>query len=112
MSLRWRLAIALGLVAALAAVAVAAIAYATAARQLREVTDEFLARRTNQLVRPAARAVATERLPPRLDREGEGPGALFRVDTVVQVLDENGDVVVTTGPVELPVETADERLAV
>ena len=53
MSLRWRLALALGLLGAVTVVAVASVAYAATGRQLRREADRFLADRTEAVIRDA-----------------------------------------------------------
>jgi two-component system, OmpR family, sensor histidine kinase MprB len=86
MSLRWRWALTLGTVAALAIGLSIAATLGLAARQLRDQVDEDLLQR--------AQAVADE--PFRALRPVTRPGGVTDLDAIVRVLDPSGEVVLAT----------------
>ncbi len=115
MSLRWRLVIALAVLATLATATTALFAYRSTESRLRQETDRFLAQRAG---------VLTERGPGGggLRDLGRGPGAmprsggnilseLVRSDLQLQVVGGDGTVLLSLGSVALPVDAADTRLA-
>jgi len=111
MSLRWRLAAVVALLASLAVGATTVVAYRSVADRLLGETDRFLAERTALL--PALGRIAAE-----ADRAGRGSRAgrggiedVVRSDTELQVLDADGAVVLSAGGVELPVSARDRRIA-
>jgi two-component system sensor histidine kinase MprB len=114
MSLRWRLALALGLLGATAVVLVATVAYAATSRQLRGESDDFLAARTEQVLAAARRQGPDHTFPGRdgFPAPPVGLGAsLYQYDAVAQVIDTDGTVAATAGKVPLPIDEADRVLA-
>ena len=111
MSLKWRLALALGLLGAAAAAAVAAVAYAATSRQLRAEDDAFLADRTEQVLR----ATVPDRFPGPGDFPPNRPGGIgagvIQDDAAVQLLNAEGASVVWAGRDRLPVNDRDLALA-
>ena len=106
MSLRWRLALALGLLGAVTVVAVASVAYAATGRQLRREADRFLADRTQEVIKDA---IGPRDMPGPFDNPGDRP---FQLDAVTQVLGPTGQVVAHVPErVTLPVDAADVALA-
>ena len=103
MSARWRLCLTLGALAAVATLTMAGIAYATTRHRLLVEIDRYLVARLERPlggVRPAGRRVLVGTLE-----------ELVATDTRLQVLDSSGVVQGWTGPVQLPVDDTDERLA-
>jgi two-component system sensor histidine kinase MprB len=131
MTLRWRLALALAVLAGLATAATAAIAYRSTRSQLYAEVDRFLTSRAPQVDGPGGRGTLVDRLQhgPRGDGLGRGPdvggwwdggpgpgsvalgGPFPQLDTEVQVLDQQGDVVARSGTVQVPVDEADRAIA-
>lgn len=104
MSLRWRWALGLGVVAAVAIGLITIAAVVSAERQLRGAVDADLRQRASEL----ARLSGDQRI------EGRAPRArllprIVDLDAVVQALDEDGAVLLRIGPegVIPPVEAAD-----
>jgi two-component system, OmpR family, sensor histidine kinase MprB len=111
-SLRWRLSLALALLAGVATAVTATIAYASTKDRLDGETDRFLSDRI-ALVRDDLRAPV--RGGPRVGRP-RAPfptieSVLFQFDTVVQLLDERGAVSDRSGAVVLPIDAVDARIA-
>lgn len=109
MSLRSRLAIAVGLLVALAIALAGGLTVITAEGELIDEVDEFLQGRADQVSslgdlqsrRPSTRG------PRRLDAGGE---FLENLDASTQVLDARGDVVISVG-IEIPVDGRDREIA-
>ncbi len=106
MSLRWRLALALGLLGAVTVVAVASVAYAATGRQLRREADRFLADRTDDVVQDAIG-------PPDISGPWDNRAdKRFQLDAVTQVLGPRGQVLVhVPDQVPLPIDAFDLALA-
>jgi two-component system sensor histidine kinase MprB len=131
MTFRWRLALALAVLAGLATTATAAVAYRSTRSQLYGEVDRFLTERAPQIGAVGARGPLVDRLEKggrgpmgRPDGDtswgggdwplgsGAGPGGPFpRFDTEVQVLDAQGDVVARSGAVAVPVDDEDRAIA-
>jgi two-component system sensor histidine kinase MprB len=114
-SLRWRLSLALALLAGLATVATALIAYVSTEDRLTLEVDRFLAARTAPFrddYRPPFGAFGHDG---HGGRHGEPfprlEGRLVRFDTEVQFLAEDGEVTRRSGNVQLPVDSADTAIA-
>jgi two-component system sensor histidine kinase MprB len=111
-SLRWRLSLALALLAGVATAVTATIAYASTKDRLDGEADRFLNDRI-ALVRDDLRGPI--RAGPRVGRP-RAPfptieGVLFQFDTVVQLVDPDGTVSDHSGEVEVPVDDDDARIA-
>ncbi|MDE0168159.1 MAG: ATP-binding protein [bacterium] len=104
MSLRWRWALGLGVVAALAIGLITIAAVVSAERQLRGAVDSDLRQRASEL----ARLSGAQRIEGRVQRARLLP-RIVDLDAVVQALDEDGAVLLQIGPegVIPPVEAAD-----
>jgi two-component system sensor histidine kinase MprB len=133
MTLRWRLALALAVLAGLATAATAAVAYRSTRSQLYGEVDRFLSTRAPQVNAIATRGSLLDRLEkgPRGEGfgrpgsadvrddgrpDGVGPGGPLggpfpRLDTEVQVLDAKGDVVARSGSLAVPVDDVDRAIA-
>jgi two-component system sensor histidine kinase MprB len=111
-SLRWRLSLALALLAGVATAVTATIAYTSTRDRLDGEADRFLADRI-ALVRDDLRGPV--RGGPRVGRpRGPFPNiedVLFQFDTVVQLVDADGTVTDRSGDVEVPVDADDVRIA-
>ena len=104
MSLRWRWALGLGVVAAVAIGLITIAAVVSAERQLRGAVDSDLRQRASEL----ARLSGAQRIEGRVQRARLLP-RIVDLDAVVQALDEDGAVLLRIGPegVIPPVEAAD-----
>ncbi|MCC6437185.1 MAG: hypothetical protein IT196_19305, partial [Acidimicrobiales bacterium] len=110
MSLRWRLSLALAALAALATVVTASVAYASTRARIDAEIDRLLEERADTIV---AMWHTTG------GRRSPGPGAgaalgradLLAPDTLVQLLDRDGDISGRNGEVELPVDATDRAVA-
>jgi two-component system, OmpR family, sensor histidine kinase MprB len=105
MSLRWKIAAALMLLAGLAAIAIGTTTYVTTAHELTRVIDRSL--------EDAARFRAPGGVLPDRDLDGDGvtagPGGRRRV--VVQVIDAQGNIILSPASGALPISDAELRLA-
>ncbi len=114
MTLRWRLAAILAVVAALAVGSTAVIAYRSVASRLLAETDRFLAERT-ALLPAIGRIISDAERPGGTTRGATGRGGiaaeLVRSDIELQLLDANGTVVQASDDVALPVDDDDLRIA-
>ncbi|MGI9539652.1 MAG: HAMP domain-containing sensor histidine kinase [Miltoncostaeaceae bacterium] len=111
MSLRWRLALAVGLVAAVAIALASVTSYLTTRAELNTTTDDFLRARALEFV--DSRRGFERRGDDRRRGSGGPPPARLTVDepdAVTQVLDANGVVIVASDP-ELPVDASARELA-
>lgn len=108
MSLRARLALVVGLLVALAIGASALAGYLLVAGQLRGQVDDFVEQRARQIAvgRPDGGRPPDSGRPPALDGQ-----PLAGYDTVTQVIDRDGSVLASVGPVALPVDEGDLALA-
>lgn len=111
MSLRWRLALAVGLVAAVAIALASVASYVSTRAELNATTDDFLRARALEFVD------SRRGFDRRGDDRGPGPGGRPTVrltvdepDAVTQVLDSDGAVVVASDP-ELPVDAGAREVA-
>jgi len=105
MSLRWRLALALGLLGAVTVVAVASVAYAATGRQLRREADRFLSARTDEVINDASG-------PPRNPGPFNRPDQAYQLDAVTQVIGPRGQLLVhVPEQVTLPIDALDRALA-
>jgi two-component system sensor histidine kinase MprB len=114
-ALRWRISLALALLAGLATFVTATIAYASTRDRLDAETDRFLRDRIAPY-RADLPGLGSGRLDPRGDldqRRFPGfPGRLLlQFDTVVQLLAEDGSVSNGSGDVALPVDAIDVEIA-
>ena len=110
MTLRARIALALGLLAGVAVLAVAVAGYVATDNRLRQEVDQNLQETARRLLGADGRALVALCSPegPR----GRGPlEDLVARDVVVQCVDSDGDVANTVGSVRLPVDEADLALA-
>lgn len=116
MSLRWRLAFALALLAAVATATTAVIAYRSTESRLTYETDRFLSERVAALGRRGPFGVDLRGIGGPGGRGGGGsPGSivadLVRSDVELQLIDSTGATLVRVGDVALPVDDRDLRLA-
>lgn len=115
MSLRWRIAAGLGLIAAIVSISVGVAAYVSTARQLRDnVDDSLIARATALDQNPFGSERGELRdLPPRFVRpERCPPGGLLQPAVAAQVITTDGDVIVCIEQGSaLPVDDSDLAVA-
>jgi two-component system sensor histidine kinase MprB len=106
MSLRWRLALALALLAGLATTATALVAYASTSDRLHAEADRFLRERVAAFGSGDHGVGGPPGGPP-----GGRRGGLVQYDTEVQVLSADGAVLGRSGDVTLPVSDEDRAIA-
>jgi two-component system sensor histidine kinase MprB len=115
MTLRARLALALGLLAALAASVVAVAAYRTISDRLYAQVDSSLASQTSRLSDPDGRyahAVCDQISRSPAEQAGQDQGQVADLTgTDIQCLDADGSPFASTEPTPLAVTDADRRLA-
>lgn len=110
MTLRSRIALALGVLAALAAIGVAVVGYVAIETQVRDGIDRDLDERAERFLEGDGRVLAALCLGQGTPR-GRGPvDELVGRGTVVQCLGPGGAVLATVGDVALPVDATDEAL--
>lgn len=111
MSLRWRLAILLGVITAMAFVTAAYAAFWSTGKELRGETDQFLISRTLLLEDlPAREFEFDDDFRGRRPRVGQQ--LLARFDAIIQIIDRTGSVLLTLDQsTMLPVEPADLDVA-
>lgn len=112
MNLRKKLALASGLVTLVTVGVLAVSAYVIASHELRSQVDDSLKSRAATIVREIDRALDRRDIFGR-QRAPLGPTLLQpEFDAVTQVVDTNGAILASLGPVELPVNGNDLQLAV
>ncbi len=117
MSLRWRLALVVGVIAALAIAAAGTASYLSTRAELRDATADFLRVRAGEFVnaqRPPDRGDERRRggpgVPPARPAAPPLPRTVDEPDAVTQVLRDDG-AVRTSGIPPLPVDARDRRIA-
>jgi two-component system sensor histidine kinase MprB len=102
------MAVAFSVLVAATAIVIGGIAYVSAGQQVADEIDGFLANRANEIAegqRPAPRNG-----PNRRANDRQAVGLSVDPDSDVQLIDDNGEIVVSTGAV-LPVDAGDRRIA-
>ncbi len=111
MSLRWRVALGLALVAALVGAFAAVGSYVTTARQLRSGVDETLLARARTLD-PLGRRLGTDRVPPPERRRRCPSPAALQATAAAQLVSADGQAFACVqGGVTLPVDERDVAVA-
>lgn len=108
MSIRWKFALALAVVAALVSFGAATGAYIATDRELRDATDEFLTERSNQF-NEGQRGVRDNDLDAEVAISYE---TLADYDAVTQILDDTGKSVLALSLPRLPIEEIDIGVAI
>lgn len=105
MSLRWRLAVILAVVGAVAIGAATLTAWYSTRTELREEIDQFVVRRAEDLV-------SGRRNPPESGpNPGRRNGSPIEADASIQTLDASGDLVADVGDSPIPIEEVDVEVA-
>ena len=119
MSLRWKVALALGLAAASATLAIGLLSYRTTRERLVQEVDRSLSQVEQVLVRDRGRGPFDDDKDPDGDANTGGGGPVVRIPSrplgveqfVVQVVDDSGTSLGVTAGVTLPIDEVDRTIA-